>query len=94
MARNMYRPENRSYWEIKEGWIQSWYPDLIHALFKEQHPSRRGLLFEACRNKIGTKHGTSRVQIEQGGTEVSRRQGSYDAAQGSCKQLDQMIILQ
>ena len=56
---------NRPYWETKEGWVQSWHPNLIEAVSKEQDPSCRRPLFESHRYKIGATNDISRMQINR-----------------------------
>ena len=36
-----YRPGNRPYWEMKEGWVTFQYPDLLRVIKKELDSSRR-----------------------------------------------------
>ena len=68
-----YGPGNRPYWEMKEGQVQSRYPNLVRALSTKYNPARRRQLFESHRLKLGATRGASRMRIEQGGTGVSRQ---------------------
>ena len=54
-----YEPGNRPYWEMKEGRIQSQYPDLIRALRSEPDPSRRRqIVNQHWAQIIGLRRGT------------------------------------
>ena len=61
------------YWQMKEGRVMSWYPDLRRAPSKERDPVRRRQLFESHRHKVEGPLDTSRMRIEQGGTKVSQQ---------------------
>ena len=53
-----FGPGNRPYWEIKEGRVSSWYPDLLQTLYRVWDPGQRRLLFESHRRKMRTVGGT------------------------------------
>ena len=68
-----YGPGNRPYWEMKEGRVQSRYPDLIRALTKEPDPTRRRQLRESHKSTVGQQIGKPGTRIEARGTEVPRQ---------------------
>ena len=78
-----FGPGNRPYWETKEGRTQSRYPDLLRILSKERDPSRRRLLFEFHRRKMGGVIGAPGRQIEPRGAGISRSDGSHSVPRGS-----------
>ena len=61
-----FGPEKGPYRKMKEGRAQSRYPDLLRTLSKERDSSRRRLLFESHRRKMGGVIGYPRIRIEQG----------------------------
>ena len=79
---------------MKEGRVQSRYPNLIQALSMEQDTSRQRQLFESHRLRIGSTSGASRMQIEQGRAKASSQWDSCDAAQGGCGQLNKTVMYQ
>ena len=68
-----YGPGNRPYWEMKEGRVQSRYPNLMRALAKESDPSRRRQLWESHKSTIGQQIGKPGTQIERRETRVPRQ---------------------
>ena len=55
---------NRPYWEMKEGWAPSQYPNLIKALKRESDPSRRQQILAGHKTRIfGSSRGTVPTKV-------------------------------
>ena len=59
-----FGPENRPYWEMKEGRSQPWYLDLIKVLKRESDPSRRRHILARHKTRIlGSSRGTVQLKV-------------------------------
>ena len=73
---NKFGPGNRPYWEMKEGWVSSRYPDLLRTLSKVRDSSQQRLLFESHRRKVrkvGGRIGNPMRRLEPRGIGLSHQ---------------------